>query len=568
MHHLHLIELIAIGLALAMVFGLLAQRLRMPPLVGYLLAGVLIGPATPGFDGDLELAHQLSEIGVMLLMFGVGLHFSLEDLLRVRRIAVPGALVQIAAATAMGMVLALLWGWPWGQALVFGLCLSVASTVVLLRALESRHWLGTSQGNIAVGWLVVEDLVMVLVLVLLPPLAVVLGGAAPTAQATALPLWQTVALTLIKVSAFIALMLLAGRKLLPWLLMRVARTGSRELFILTTVVLAISVAYLAGQVFGVSFALGAFFAGMVLRESEFSHRAAEETLPLRDAFAVLFFVAVGMLFDPAVLLSAPDRVLLVVAVIMVGKTLAAAALVLLLRYPLRTALVVSVSLAQVGEFSFILASLAMSLKLLTPAGHSLILAGALVSIALNSALFSLIEPLQQQLSRRFRWARRLDQRSDPLAALPDSVAQDYLTDVVIVAGYGRVGQLVVSELLAQQVHVVVIDHNREQVDALRKSGVAAVWGEISDAHTLIQAHVQRARALVVTFDDPVRVSHLLELTATLNPDLAIVVQGQAADAERLWADPRVQVWTVEHALARSLQHSINQLLAAPAQSGP
>lgn len=563
MHHLHLIELMAIGLGLAMVFGLLAQRLRMPPLVGYLLAGVVIGPATPGFDGDLELAHQLSEIGVMLLMFGVGLHFSLEDLLRVRRIAVPGALVQIAAATGMGMVPALLWGWPWGQALVFGLCLSVASTVVLLKALESRHWLGTSPGNIAVGWLVVEDLVMVLVLVLLPPLAAVLGGAAPAPGATALPLWQTVLLTLFKVSAFIALMLGAGRRLLPWLLMWVARTGSRELFILTTVVLAISVAYLAGQVFGVSFALGAFFAGMVLRESEFSHQAAEETLPLRDAFAVLFFVAVGMLFDPAILLKAPDQVLVVVAVIMLGKTLAAAALVLLMRYPLRTALVVSVSLAQIGEFSFILAGLAMNLKLLTPAGQNLILAGALVSIALNSVLFALVEPLQQQLTRRFHWAQWLEQRPDPLAALPDSVAQEYLTDVVIVAGYGRVGQLLVPELLAQQVHVVVIDHNREQVNALRESGVATVWGEIHEARALIQAHVQRARALVVTFDDPVRVSRMLDLTAQLNPDLAIVLQGQAADAERLWADPRVQVWTAEQALAQSLQHSVGQLLAAP-----
>ncbi len=364
-HNVSLIALIAAGFGLAMVLGLIASRLRMPPLVGYLLAGVAIGPGTPGFVGDLALAGQLAEIGVMLLMFGVGLHFSLGDLLAVRKIAVPGAIVQITVATLLGAATALWWGWPTGEAVVFGLALSVASTVVLLRALEAKGLLDSTNGRIAVGWLVVEDLAMVLVLVLLPALAPLLGGSETASGADYKALALTIGLTLAKVSAFIALMLIVGGRAFPRLLWLVARTGSRELFTLCVITASVGVAYASAALFDVSFALGAFFAGMMMRESEFSHRAAEDSLPLRDAFSVLFFVSVGMLFDPRMLMDEPLRVLAVVAIILVGKTVAAVGLVLAFRYPLNTALTVGASLAQIGEFSFILAGLGLSLGLLS-----------------------------------------------------------------------------------------------------------------------------------------------------------------------------------------------------------
>ncbi|MCK6387683.1 MAG: cation:proton antiporter, partial [Zoogloea sp.] len=460
-HNVSLIALLASGFGLALVLGLAAARLRMPPLVGYLLAGVVIGPGTPGFVADVELSGQLAEIGVMLLMFGVGLHFSLADLLAVRRIAVPGAVVQIAAATLMGGAVALGWGWPIGDAMVFGLSLSVASTVVLLRALEARGHLESTNGRIAVGWLVVEDLAMVLVLVLLPALAPVLGAkpSAPGADFSGLAL--TVGVTLAKVSAFIALMLLGGRWAFPRLLWLVARSGSRELFTLCVVAAAVGVAYGAAVLFDVSFALGAFFAGMMMRESEFSHRAADESLPLREAFSVLFFVSVGMLFDPTILVSAPGKVLAVLAVILVGKTIAAIALVLAFRYPLNTALTVGASLAQIGEFSFILAGLGVSLGLLTPEGQSLILAGALISIALNSLLFTAIEPAQAWARAHSAWARRLDLRDDPLAALPMSTDRKLLTGQVVLVGYGQVGQHIAAALAERHIPCIVADSNRE-----------------------------------------------------------------------------------------------------------
>ncbi|MFP5246170.1 MAG: cation:proton antiporter, partial [Thermoanaerobaculia bacterium] len=367
-HDINLITTIAAGLGLAMVLGFLAARLRLPPLVGYLVAGVVIGPNTRGFVADVALAGQLAEIGVMLLMFGVGLHFSLDDLASVRGIALPGAVVQILAATALGTLTAILWGWSFGAGLVFGLALSTASTVVLLRALESRNALETFNGRIAVGWLIVEDLVMVLVLVLLPPLANILGGSAGN-QASGGSIGVTLAITFAKVGAFIVLMLVVGRRLFPRILWLVAKTGSRELFTLCVIAAAVGVAYGAAALFGVSFALGAFFAGMMMRESSFSHRAADESLPLRDAFAVLFFVSVGMLFDPAVIVREPLAVLAVIAIIMFGKTLAAIGLVLALRYPLNSALLVGASLAQIGEFSFILAGLGVEYGLLPEEGR-------------------------------------------------------------------------------------------------------------------------------------------------------------------------------------------------------
>jgi CPA2 family monovalent cation:H+ antiporter-2 len=553
-HNVSLISTIAAGFGLALVFGYVAARVKGPPLVGYLLAGVLIGPATPGFVADVDLAGQLAEIGVMLLMLGVGLHFSLKDLLAVRRIAVPGALLQIVVATALGMATALFWGWSLGASLVFGLALSVASTVVLLRALEARGVLESVNGQIAVGWLVVEDLVMVLVLVLLPAVAPLLGG---VADAHAIPtgpgLWNTLAITLAKVAAFIALMLVVGRRVFPRLLWLVARTGSRELFTLCVIAGAVSVAYGSAKLFDVSFALGAFFAGMMMRESEFSHRAADESLPLRDAFSVLFFVSVGMLFDPRILLDEPLRVLAVVAIIMIGKTLAAVALVVALRYPLNSALTVGVSLAQIGEFSFILAGLGVALKLLPVEGQSLVLAGALISIALNSLLFSAVEPVQAWLRKRSALARRLEQRDDPLAELPTSTDPSTLAGQVVLVGHGRVGRQIAHALGSAGVPYVVAEQNREIVEALREQGVAAVSGDACEPAVLVQAHIARAAMLVIATPDTFGVRKMVEAARTLNPTVEVVVRSHNEEEAAMLE--RDQVGTVllgERALAQAM----------------
>jgi CPA2 family monovalent cation:H+ antiporter-2 len=395
-HETSLISTIAVSLAFAFVGGFIAARLRLPPLVGYLLAGIAVGPFTPGFVADVTLAPQLAEIGVILLMFGVGMHFSVRDLLAVRRIALPGAIAQIVVATTLGGGIALAWGWPLGAGLVFGLALSVASTVVLLRELEARGSLESGDGRIAVGWLVIEDLVMVLTLVVLPALAERLGGHGldESHGAATGDLWLTLGFTFGKVAVFVALMLLVGTRLFPWLLEQVERTDSRELFTLAVIALALGVAFGSAELFGVSFALGAFFAGVVINESDLSHRAAKELQPLQDAFAVLFFVAVGMLFDPTILLREPLQVITVVAIIVVGKSFAALSIVLALRYPMSTALTISAALAQIGEFSFILAGLGIRLGLLPLEGRNLILAGALLTITMNPMVFYLVSKLQ------------------------------------------------------------------------------------------------------------------------------------------------------------------------------
>lgn len=562
-HSVSLINTVAAGLGLALLLGFLAARLRLPALVGYLLAGVILGPFTPGFVADASIAAQLAEIGVMLLMFGVGLHFSLDDLLAVRKIALPGALVQIVVATLLGAALASWWGWSPGGALVFGLALSVASTVVLLRALESLGLLDSFTGRIAVGWLVVEDLAMVLVLVLLPPLAEALGGGA--ARADAAPLWQTLGLTLLQVGGFVVLMLVVGRRVFPWLLWQVTRTGSRELFTLCVVAAAVSIAFASAALFGVSFALGAFFAGMVMRESEFSHRAAQESLPLRDAFAVLFFVSVGMLFNPAVLIERPLQVLAVVMVIVVGKSVAACVLVLLLRYPLGTALTVSASLAQIGEFSFILAALGASLGLLPEEGQSLLLAGALISIATNPLLFSLIVPLQRWLHAHSRLARGLAQREDPLAELPLSTEEKYLSRQVVLVGYGRVGRRIAAELTAHDLPFVVAEQNRELVEKLRGEGKAAVWGDAADPAVLIQAHIARARVLVVATADAINVRQMIEAARTLNPAIQTVIRSHNEDEARLLTqEVAATVFLGEQELAQSMARAVLSRAAAPA----
>jgi len=550
-HSLTLINTLVAALGLALVLGFLATRVRLPALVGYLLAGVVIGPFTPGFVADAAMASQLAEIGVMLLMFGVGLHFSLGDLLAVRKIAVPGAVVQIMVATALGMAVASWWGWGLGGALVFGISLSVASTVVLLRALETLGILDTYTGRIAVGWLVVEDLAMVLVLVLLPPLAGALGGT--PAAASSASIWQTLGWTLVQVGGFVALMLVVGRRVFPWVLWQVARTGSRELFTLCIVAAAVGIAFGSAALFGVSFALGAFFAGMVMRESEFSHRAAQESLPLRDAFAVLFFVSVGMLFNPSVVWERPLQVLAVVAIILVGKTLAAAALVLAFRYPLHTALTVSASLAQIGEFSFILVGLGASLGLLPPEGASLVLAGALFSIALNPLVFRAMAPLQKWLLARSALARRLEQRDDPLAELPTSTHERYLARQVVLVGYGRVGRRVASVLAAHDIPLVVAEQNRELVEKLRAQGMAAVFGDAVEPAVLIQAHIARACMLVIATPDTLNVQQIIATARLLNPTIETVVRSHGEEeAQRLEKECGSTVFLGDEALAQAM----------------
>jgi CPA2 family monovalent cation:H+ antiporter-2 len=567
-HNISLITTIAAALGFGLLFGMLAVRLRLPALVGYLAAGVLIGPATPGFVADVALASQLAEIGVMLLMFGVGLHFSLDDLMEVKGIALPGAVLQIAVATLMGMGLSHLWGWSLGAGLVFGLALSVASTVVLLRALEDRGQLDSFNGRIAIGWLVVEDLVTVLVLVLLPALAGPLGGHPVDGHAAGAgdSLWLAIGKTLLSVGAFIAFMLLVGRKLFPWFLWRVAKTGSRELFTLAVIAAAVGIAYGSSHLFGVSFALGAFFAGMVLRESALSHRAAEETLPLRDAFSVLFFVSVGMLFDPRVLVQHPLEVLGVVGIILFGKSIAAFVLVLGLRYPLNTAITVSASLAQIGEFSFILAALGMSLGLLPELGQNLILAGAIISIAVNPLMFKAINPLQEWLRSKSDVARKLERSTDPLAELPMTVTHERLTGQVVLVGYGRVGKRIAEELTRQGVYYVVAEQNREMVEDLRRRDQPAVAGNAADPAVLIQAHIARASMLVIATPDTFHVRSMIETAKALNPSIRCVVRTHSEEeATLLREETGGTVFVGERELARSMtQHVLQGLAEAPA----
>ena len=556
-HNVSLITTIAVGFGLALVLGFVAVRLKLPALVGYLVAGIVIGPATPGFVADVGLTRQLAEIGVMLLMFGVGLHFDFEDLVRVRRIALPGALVQIAVATGLGAGLAVLWGWGWAAGLVFGLAISVASTVVLLRALEDHGILETVNGHIAVGWLVVEDLVTVLVLVLLPPLAGALGGDPAAGAGAGRGIGATLALTLGQVALFVALMLVGGRRLFPWLLWQVAKTGSRELFTLCVVAAAVGVAYGASELFGVSFALGAFFAGMVLRSSALSHRAADESLPLRDAFSVLFFVSVGMLFDPRMLVEEPLRVLMVLLVVMLGKSLAASAIIRVLRYPLNTALVVSAGLAQVGEFSFILVGLGLSLGLVPAEAQSLVIAAAVISIAVNPFLFDAIEPLRKWVVARSPRARDLTRPADPLAELPTTVDPAHLTGHVVIVGYGRVGRRIAERLAERGIAYVVAEENREAVERLRERGVHAVSGDATDPAVLVQAHVARARMLVIATPDTFGVRKMTQTARTLNPGIEVMVRTHSdEEADLLRQEGGVEVYMGEHELAVAMARRV------------
>ena len=560
-HDVDLIILLAVGFGMALIFGYIAARLRLPPLIGYLIAGIIISPNTPGIVGDIHLANQLAELGVMFLMFGVGMHFSLNDLLQVRRIALPGAILQIAVATLLGIGVSMYWGWSFGSALIFGLSLSCASTVVLLKALGDRGLLDSVNGKIAVGWLLVEDLVMVLALVLLPATAMLLGGHALPGTDTSQSIWLTIGITLLKVTGFIAFMLIIGKRLVPMIMQFVARLGSRELFTLTVVAAAVSIAYGSSAVFGVSMALGAFFAGMVVKESDFSHRAEEETLPLREIFSILFFVSVGMLFDPSILIEEPLRILAVIAIIMVGKTLAAIALVLFFRYPINTALTVGASLAQIGEFSFILATLGLSLGLLTPDAQNLILAGALFSITLNSFVFSAIEPVQRWIRERSHLARLLERSADPLAMLPDEVDQAYLRDQVVIIGYGGVGRRISENLIQQNIKVVIAEENREIVEKLRSQGIAAVSGEATEPNVLIQAHIQHARLLVISPMDILDIHRIVDISKQLNPEIQVLICAESKEEAAVIRQENLgEVFYAKEEMAKNMSHHIlNQI---------
>jgi len=537
-HETALISVIAAGIGLAFVFGFLAARLRLPPLVGYLLAGIVLGPFTPGYVADTGLAGQLAEVGVILLMFGVGLHFSLADLLSVKRIAVPGAVGQITLATVLGALVGRMFGWSWGSGIVFGLCLSVASTVVLLRALEDRGALESTDGRIAVGWLIVEDLVTVVVLVLLPALAVPLGG--EHRGATDHSLWVTIAFTIGKVVAFVAVMLVIGRRAVPWLLEHVARLGSRELFTLAVLAVALGIAVGAAALFDVSVALGAFFAGMVVNGSRLSHQAAKDALPLQDAFSVLFFVAVGMLFDPAILIDHPGKILWVLFIVMIGKSVGAFLIVRTFRYPTRTAFTISASLAEIGEFSFILATLAVSLKLLPPAGQSLVVAGSIFSIALNPLAFWFAEH-----------AARLFEKPTK----PPVDAGDELVGHAVIVGYGRVGSAIGETFTSSHIPYVAIEADEDRVDALRGEGVPVVLGDGARPEVLNQAGIAHARLLVIAVPDPYQAAAIVENAHALSPLLAVVARAHG-DEERSYLEQHgVELAVVgERELALGMAH--------------
>ena len=544
-HHTPLISTIVVALVLAFILGAIANRFRISLLVGYLLAGVLIGPFTPGYVADQNLANDLAEIGVILLMFGVGLHFTLEDLLSVRAIAIPGAIAQIASATVLGMGLAYVLGWSIGAGLVFGLALSVASTVVLLRALQERRLIETEPGRIAVGWLVVEDFVMILALVLLPALAGVLNG---TGGSGFVALGVPILITLGKVAAFVAVMLVIGKRVIPWILHAVVHTGSRELFRLCVLAIALGVAFGASVLFDVSFALGAFFAGMILSESELSQRAAQETLPLRDAFAVLFFVSVGMLVDPTIVLREPLPLLATVLIIVFGKSIAAFVIVRMFGYPTSHALTISASLAQIGEFSFILAGLGVSLALLPDRARDLILAGAIISILINPLLFAALDWYLAKHKPPSIEPTPADAPAE--AASREPIAATNATNHVVLIGYGRVGRIVSADLREKQVPFVLIEEIRPAAQQARDAGIEVIHGNAADPDILEAANIPGARCLLVAIPDAFEGGQVIAQARTLNPVLPIIARSHSdEETEHLKKHGATKVIMGEHEIA-------------------
>lgn len=538
-HYTPLISTIAVGLALAFLFALAAQRVKLPPIVGYLLAGIFVGPFTPGFVANQQLATELAEIGVILLMFGVGLHFSVKDLRAVRSLALPGAVGQIAVATLMGVALALFMGWSVGAGIIFGLALSVASTVVLLRALQERGIVDTERGKIAVGWLIVEDLAMVLALVLIPATAELLGGNAQgvagnpriSAMLGIDAMWGTVLFTIVKVAIFFAVMLVIGRRVIPLALHYVAHTGSRELFRLAVPAIALGVAYAAANLFGVSFALGAFFAGMVLAGSDLSAQAARDTLPLRDAFAVLFFVSVGMLLDPAVLVEHPLETFATFLIIVIGKSLAAYGIVRAFGHPNRTALTVSASLAQIGEFSFILIVLGVKLAVVPSLARDLVVAGAILSIIVNPFLF-------QFLGRWIDMPAPHDPDAPDSAEDGDGGEPTGLSGHLVLVGHGRVGQRVAKALRLQNIPFLVVEQEAPLIRALAEENtpdaVETIIGTAGQANILERLNLAGAKALITAIPDIFESGHLITEARKANPAITIIARAHSdADTDYL-----------------------------------
>ena len=546
-----LVSTLAIGLGLAFSLGVLAHRLKLPPLVGYLIAGILIGPFTPGYVADQNIANQLAEVGVILLMFGVGLHFSLEDLLSVRAIALPGALAQALVATPLGIAVGWWLDWTLGGGLVFGVALSVASTVVLLRLLQERRLVETERGRITVGWLVVQDLAMVIVLVLLPGLAGLFRGAG--AEPDLAEVLLEVGIVLAKFAVFVAVMLLIGKKLIPAILHHVAHTGSRELFRLAVLAIALCVAYVAAALFGISLALGSFFAGMTLSESRLSQQAATESLPLRDAFAVLFFVSVGMLFNPAIVLEAPLALLATVLIILIAKSIAAYLVVRLYDHSSATALIIAASLAQIGEFSFILAGLGLSLKLLPEEGRDLILAGAIITILINPLLFAALDVI---LARREK--PDAAEKVEPEAAR-EPIRPTTLKDHVVLIGHGRVGSFISGVLRQRSTPLFVIEDDDDTVDNLKAEGVEALSGNAADPDILAAANLNRARCLLVAIPGAFEGGQVVQQARAISADLPIIARAHSeAEIEHLLKHGASLVIMGEHEIAKAMIENIDQ----------
>ena len=559
-----LVSTIAIGLVLAFAFGVLANRFKLPPLVGYLVAGIVIGPFTPGFVADQNIAVQLAEVGVILLMFGVGLHFSLKDLLSVRAIAVPGALAQGLVATPLGMLVGWSLGWSAGAGLIFGVALSVASTVVLLRVLQERRLIETERGRITVGWLIVQDIAMVLVLVLLPGLTALFRGM-ETAPG-AVEIVRSITVLLGKFVIFIAVMLLVGKKLIPAILHYVAHTGSRELFRLAVLSLALGVAYAAAELFGISLALGAFFAGMMLSESQLSQQAATESLPLRDAFAVLFFVSVGMLFDPTIVLAAPFALLATVLIILVGKSLAAFLVVRLFGHSRSAALMVTASLAQIGEFSFILADRSLALGLLPEDGRDLILAGAIISILVNPLLFAALDIYSARREKALADAAAVE-TPEEAAPMREPIRPTSLKNHVVLVGHGRVGSFISSALSEQSVPLFVIEDDEEGVAALRQEGIEALEGNAADPAVIQAANLPEARCLLVAIPDAFEGGQVVQQAHAINPSLPIIARAHSEEEiDYLRRHGATLVVMGEHEIAKAMLDNVAEIALLVAQS--
>ena len=533
-HSLPLLFTLALAFVLALIFGCIAEKLKCPALVGFLCAGILCSSHTPGPTADMEIAMQLSEVGVILLMFGVGLHFSISDLLKVKGIAVPGAVLQMTIATLLGLLFAVyVWEWSLSSALIFGLCLSCASTVVLLKALEMHGHLNTVDGQISVGWLVVEDIATVLILVLLPPVAQIMGvtpgGGEAAEPMTASGIAYVIASTLLHVVAFVAIMMVVGRKFIPWVLWQIAKTGSRELFTLSILTASVGIACGAAAVFDVSFALGAFFAGMVMRESKYAHRAAADSLPLQDAFSVLFFVGVGMMLDWRVILEEPWSILTMLAIIMIGKSLTAFCLVHFLRYPLHTSLNVGAALAQIGEFSFILAAQGIALGMTDQKMLSMVVASAILSIALNPLMFAMIPYVRRFSVRYFAWARAAAMLTDPYSVLPKETSRRMLMGQTILVGSGSVTRSVAKRLATDDVPFVCISEDKSFAEELREQKHAVISGDAADPMVLVQGHIVTAAQLMVIDIDPVKTLKIVEMAKQLNPELNIMARAGSRD---------------------------------------